>query len=62
LTVVGCVGGAIYNRSSHCVLTGKDHAGLAKVKECPYDSGGYFVIRGTGAPRRTQPPTPGRLA
>ena len=34
-------------RSSHCVLRGKDEAGLAKLKECPYDSGGYFVIKGT---------------
>eukprot|EP01052_Picozoa_sp_SAG31_P054234 SAG31_NODE_14323_length_814_cov_0.720280_1_plen_192_part_10 len=34
-------------RSSHCVLKGKDEAGLAKLKECPYDSGGYFVVKGT---------------
>lgn len=34
-------------RSSHCVLTGKNHAEMAKKKECPFDSGGYFVIKGT---------------
>eukprot|EP01048_Picozoa_sp_COSAG05_P018671 COSAG05_NODE_2773_length_2659_cov_19.125781_1_plen_289_part_10 len=34
-------------RSSHCILSGEDHAGLARMKECPYDSGGYFVIKGT---------------
>jgi DNA-directed RNA polymerase III subunit RPC2 len=33
-------------RSSKCVLHGRDHAALAKVNECPYDPGGYFVTRG----------------
>lgn len=34
-------------RSSHCVLTGKDEAELARMKECPLDPGGYFVVKGT---------------
>ncbi|KAM0935649.1 putative DNA-directed RNA polymerase [Dioscorea sansibarensis] len=34
-------------RSSHCVLTGKDEAELAKLGECPLDPGGYFVVKGT---------------
>eukprot|EP00735_Rhodelphis_limneticus_P006952 TRINITY_DN19427_c0_g1::TRINITY_DN19427_c0_g1_i1::g.7866::m.7866 TRINITY_DN19427_c0_g1::TRINITY_DN19427_c0_g1_i1::g.7866 ORF type:complete len:1164 (-),score=318.42,sp/Q9NW08/RPC2_HUMAN/63.38/0.0,RNA_pol_Rpb2_6/PF00562.23/3.8e-120,RNA_pol_Rpb2_1/PF04563.10/8.2e-49,RNA_pol_Rpb2_1/PF04563.10/1.3e+03,RNA_pol_Rpb2_7/PF04560.15/3.9e-28,RNA_pol_Rpb2_2/PF04561.9/1.3e-24,RNA_pol_Rpb2_4/PF04566.8/2.6e+03,RNA_pol_Rpb2_4/PF04566.8/3.2e-22,RNA_pol_Rpb2_3/PF04565.11/1.2e+02,RNA_pol_Rpb2_3/PF04565.11/7.6e-21, len=34
-------------RSSNCVLAGKGPAELAKLRECPYDPGGYFVIRGT---------------
>jgi len=34
-------------RSSKCILSGKNHAELAKVNECPYDPGGYFVTRGT---------------
>ncbi|CAG0885785.1 unnamed protein product [Cyprideis torosa] len=34
-------------RSSKCVLTGKTEAELASLKECPYDPGGYFIIRGT---------------
>ena len=25
----------------------QDEMGMAKLKECPYDSGGYFVIKGT---------------
>ncbi len=33
-------------RSSKCVLFGKNHAELAKVNECPYDPGGYFITRG----------------
>lgn len=33
-------------RSSKCVLCGKSDAELAKLKECPFDPGGYFIIRG----------------
>ncbi|XP_039299777.1 DNA-directed RNA polymerase III subunit RPC2 [Nilaparvata lugens] len=33
-------------RSSNCVLTGKSQAELAKLNECPYDPGGYFVVKG----------------
>ena len=33
-------------RSSKCVLYGRNHAELAKVNECPYDPGGYFITRG----------------
>lgn len=32
--------------SSKCVLTGKSHEYLAKIKECPYDPRGYFIIKG----------------
>lgn len=32
-------------RSSKCVLTGKSPKELAKLKECIYDPGGYFVVR-----------------
>jgi DNA-directed RNA polymerase III subunit RPC2 len=34
-------------RSSNCVLNGKSAAELAKLNECPYDPGGYFVVKGT---------------
>ncbi|KAK9764200.1 DNA-directed RNA polymerase III complex subunit Rpc2, partial [Basidiobolus ranarum] len=34
-------------RSSHCVLSGKDEAELAKMCECPLDPGGYFIVKGT---------------
>ncbi|OZJ06689.1 DNA-directed RNA polymerase III subunit RPC2 [Bifiguratus adelaidae] len=34
-------------RSSHCVLTGKDEAELARMTECPLDPGGYFIVKGT---------------
>ncbi|GAB1598909.1 DNA-directed RNA polymerase III subunit RPC2-like [Argonauta hians] len=34
-------------RSSNCVLTGKSPAELAKLKECPMDPGGYFIVKGT---------------
>ena len=34
-------------RCSNCVLQGKSDAELAQLKECPYDPGGYFIIRGT---------------
>lgn len=34
-------------RSSNCSLCGKSDAELAQLKECPYDPGGYFIIRGT---------------
>ncbi|EZA47822.1 DNA-directed RNA polymerase III subunit RPC2 [Ooceraea biroi] len=33
-------------RSSNCVLTNKSHVELAKLNECPYDCGGYFIING----------------
>ncbi|KYQ57601.1 DNA-directed RNA polymerase III subunit RPC2, partial [Trachymyrmex zeteki] len=33
-------------RSSNCVLTKKSESELAKMNECPYDSGGYFIING----------------
>jgi DNA-directed RNA polymerase III subunit RPC2 len=33
-------------RSGHCVLTDKSKAELAALKECPYDPGGYSVIKG----------------
>jgi DNA-directed RNA polymerase III subunit RPC2 len=34
-------------RSSNCVLSGKSNAELSKLNECPYDPGGYFVVKGT---------------
>ncbi|KAF7307709.1 DNA-directed RNA polymerase subunit beta [Mycena kentingensis (nom. inval.)] len=34
-------------RSSKCFLTGKSHAELARLTECPLDPGGYFVVKGT---------------
>lgn len=33
-------------RSSNCVLTKKSESELAKMNECPLDSGGYFIING----------------
>uniref|UniRef100_A0A7S4I9T1 DNA-directed RNA polymerase subunit beta n=1 Tax=Odontella aurita TaxID=265563 RepID=A0A7S4I9T1_9STRA len=33
-------------RSSKCLLKGKTERELAKLRECPYDPGGYFVIKG----------------
>eukprot|EP00941_MAST-03F_sp_MAST-3F-sp1_P001908 g1908.t1 len=33
-------------RSCKCVLADKSDAELAKLKECPYDPGGYFVVKG----------------
>ena len=33
-------------RSSNCTLSGKSSADLAKLNECPYDPGGYFVVKG----------------
>ena len=33
-------------RSAACVLQGKSDEELAKMKECAYDPGGYFVIKG----------------
>lgn len=33
-------------RSKQCVLRDKTHAELADLKECPYDPGGYFIIKG----------------
>jgi len=34
-------------RCSHCVLNGKNEQQQAAMGECPIDSGGYFVVRGT---------------
>ncbi|EQC35967.1 DNA-directed RNA polymerase III subunit RPC2 [Saprolegnia diclina VS20] len=34
-------------RSAKCVLKEKGEAELAALKECPYDPGGYFVVKGT---------------
>ncbi|TMW95667.1 hypothetical protein EJD97_008514, partial [Solanum chilense] len=34
-------------RSSRCILHGKDEDELTYLGECPLDTGGYFVIRGT---------------
>tara|TARA_B110000285_G_C14659993_1_gene395665 strand:+ start:268 stop:456 length:189 start_codon:yes stop_codon:yes gene_type:complete len=33
--------------SSNCWLSGKSHEELAKIKECPYDPKGYFIIKGS---------------
>jgi DNA-directed RNA polymerase III subunit RPC2 len=27
-------------------LAGKSHEDLAKIKECPYDPRGYFIVKG----------------
>lgn len=32
--------------SCKCILTGKSESELADMKECPYDPGGYFVVKG----------------
>lgn len=34
-------------RSKACVLHGKSEAEMEKLGECPYDPGGYFVVKGT---------------
>ena len=33
-------------RSLPCILRNKTHRQLADLKECPYDPGGYFVVKG----------------
>lgn len=33
-------------RSAKCLLRGKTEAELQAMKECPYDPGGYFIIKG----------------
>ena len=33
--------------SSNCWLSGKTHEELARIKECPYDPRGYFIIKGS---------------
>jgi DNA-directed RNA polymerase III subunit RPC2 len=33
-------------RSDKCVLRGKSDEELAELKECCYDPGGYFIIKG----------------
>lgn len=39
-----CINVCLY--SCKCVLTGKSESELADMKECPYDPGGYFVVKG----------------
>ncbi|KAI9138686.1 DNA-directed RNA polymerase [Paraphysoderma sedebokerense] len=34
-------------RSNKCVLAGKNEEEMAKMKECPLDPGGYFVVKGS---------------
>lgn len=34
-------------RSSRCILRGLKEEQLARVQECPYDPGGYFIVRGS---------------
>ncbi|KAI1301803.1 DNA-directed RNA polymerase III subunit RPC2 [Halotydeus destructor] len=34
-------------RSKNCTLHGKSFNEMIKLKECPYDSGGYFVVNGS---------------
>jgi len=34
-------------RSNICVLSGKDEMEMARLKECPLDPGGYFIVNGT---------------
>ena len=34
-------------RSSKCVLADKSESAMAKLKECPLDPGGYFIVNGT---------------
>lgn len=42
-----CIGRMpIMLRSRHCVLAGQADRDLAKLEECPYDPGGYFVVKG----------------
>ena len=33
-------------RSSKCLLRDKSERDLARMKECPYDPGGYFIVKG----------------
>jgi len=33
-------------RSEKCVLNGKSDKALSEMKECLYDPGGYFVVKG----------------
>jgi len=33
-------------RSSHCVLRGRSERELEAAQECPYDPGGYFIVKG----------------
>ena len=33
-------------RSSKCVLAGKSESEMARLKECPLDPGGYFIVNG----------------
>ena len=40
-------------RCSHCSLSGRSDAELAALRECSYDPGGYFIVRGAPASTRT---------
>lgn len=40
-------------KSQVCVLHGKDRQAIQKLGECPFDPGGYFVIKGTEKVWRT---------
>ncbi|CAJ0562401.1 unnamed protein product, partial [Mesorhabditis spiculigera] len=43
-----CIGRMpIMLRSSKCILRDLEEEELARVKECPYDPGGYFVVKGS---------------
>ena len=33
-------------RSEKCILHGKSDSELAELKECAYDPGGYFIVKG----------------
>ena len=33
-------------RSSKCILKGKSDEEQTKLKECMYDPGGYFIVKG----------------
>ena len=33
--------------SSKCHLKGKNYQELMNMKECPYDTKGYFIVKGT---------------
>lgn len=34
-------------RSRTCILNGQNEENMAKMRECPLDPGGYFIINGT---------------
>jgi DNA-directed RNA polymerase III subunit RPC2 len=42
-----CIGRIpIMLRSQYCILANKNEAELAELKECLYDPGGYFIVKG----------------